>query len=81
MERRAAREISLTDREKIQQEFFADERKANEERHGGVYEKDPFYWGLFTSEQKAQVQRALARKEKRLIQQAATIEEAETEEV
>lgn len=74
MERRAAREISLTDKEKIQQEFFADERKANEERHGGVYEKDPFYWGLFTSEQKAQVQRALIRREKRLAQQAETLD-------
>jgi len=74
MERRASREVSLTDKEKIQQEFFADERKANEERHGGVYEKDPFYWGLFTSEQKAQEQRALARREKRLAQQAETLD-------
>lgn len=74
MERRAAREFSLTDKEKIQQEFFADERKANEERHGGVYEKDPFYWGLFTSEQKAQEQRALIRREKRLAQQAETLD-------
>lgn len=74
MERRASREISLADREKIQQEFFADERKANEERHGGVYEKDPFYWGLFTSEQKAQEQRALIRREKRLAQQTATLD-------
>lgn len=80
MEKRASRKISLTDKEKIQQEFFADERKANEERHGGVYEKDPFYWALFTSEQKAQEQRALARREKRRIQQAATIEEVETQE-
>ena len=80
MEKRASREISLTDKEKILQEFFADERKANEERHDGVYEKDPFCWALFTSEQKAQEQRALVRREKRKIQQAATIEEAETQE-
>ena len=58
MEKTASREIRLTDKEKILQEFFADERKANEERHGGVYEKDPFCWALFTSEQKAQEQRA-----------------------
>lgn len=74
MERRAARKVSLTDKEKIQQEFFADERKANEERHGGVYEKDPFCWALFTSEQKAQEQRALIRREKRLAQQAETLD-------
>ena len=74
MERRAAREFSLTDKEKIQQEFYADERKANEERHGGVYEKDPFCWALFTSEQKAQEQRALIRREKRLAQQAETLD-------
>lgn len=74
MEKRASREIRLTDKEKILQEFFEDERKANEERHGGVYEKDPFYWALFTSEQKAQEQRALTRREKRLDQQTETLD-------
>lgn len=74
MEKTAYREIRLTDKEKILQEFFADERKANEERHGGVYEKDPFCWALFTSEQKAQEQRALIRREKRLAQQVATLD-------
>lgn len=74
MKKRASREIRLTDKEKILQEFFEDERKANEERHGGVYEKDPFYWALFTSEQKAQEQRALTRREKRLAQQTETLD-------